>query len=42
MNTDLDKIMSLSKEELENLFSQLSVTEIEDLLNKLNEVEKND
>ena len=41
-NKNLEKILSLSKEELEKIFSQLSVEEIEDLLNKLNEVNKND
>jgi arsenate reductase-like glutaredoxin family protein len=41
-NKNLEKILSLSKEELEKIFSQLSMEEIEDLLNKLNEVSKND
>lgn len=41
-NENLKKILSLSKEELEKIFSQLSMTEIEDLLNKLDEVNKND
>ena len=41
-NNNLEKILSLSKEELEKIFSQLSMEEIEDLLNKLNEVNKND
>lgn len=41
-NKNLEKILSLSKEELEKMFSQLSVEEIEDLLKKLNEVDKND
>ena len=41
-NKNLEKILSLSKEELERIFSQLSMEEIEDLLNKLNEVNKND
>ena len=41
-NQNLEKILSLSKEELEKIFSQLSVEELEDLLNKLNEVNKND
>lgn len=40
---NLEKILSLSKEQLEKIFSQLSMEEIEDLLNKLNEVtNKND
>lgn len=39
---NLEKILSLSKEELEKIFSQLSMVEIEELLNKLNEVNKND
>ncbi len=42
VNKNLEKILSLSKEELEKIFSQLSMTEIEDLLNKLNEVSEND
>lgn len=41
-NGNLEKILSLSKEELEKIFSQLSIIEIEGLLNKLNEVNKND
>lgn len=41
-NRNLEKILSLSKEELEKIFSQLSIEEIEDLLHKLNEVNKND
>ena len=35
-------ILSLSKEEIEKIFSQLSLSELEDLLIKLNEVTKND
>lgn len=35
-NKNLEKILSLSKEELEKIFSQLSMKEIEDLLNMLN------
>ena len=42
VNKNLEKILTLSKEELEKIFSQLSMTEIEDLLNKLNEVSEND
>ncbi len=42
INKNLEKILSLSKEELEKIFSQLSIKEIEDLFNKLNEVKKND
>ncbi len=41
-NKNLEKILSLSKDELEKIFSQLSMTEIENLLKKLNEVGKND
>lgn len=41
-NKNLERIMSLSKEELEQIFSQLSLEDIEDLLNKLNEVCEND
>lgn len=42
VNSNLDKLLSLSKDELQKIFSQLSVIEIEDLLEKLNEVERND
>ncbi len=35
---NLDKITSLSNEELNNIFSQLSASEIEDLITKINEV----
>lgn len=42
INKNLEKILSLSKEELEKIFSQLSIKEIEDLFNKLNGVKKND
>lgn len=38
-NENLEKLLSLSKEELEKIFSQLSVAEIADLLDKLNEGE---
>ena len=38
-NENLEKLLSLSKEELEKIFSQLSMAEIEDLLDKLNEGE---
>ena len=41
-NKNLERILSLSKEELEKIFSQLSAQEIEDLLKKLNEVSNND
>ncbi len=41
MNQNFEKLLSLSKEELEKIFSQLSASDIEDLLEKLNEgVEK--
>ena len=39
---NINNLFSLSKEELEKIFSQLSLTEIEELLNKLNEVSEND
>ena len=39
---NLEKILSLSEEELHNIFSELSAMEIENLLDKLNEVSKND
>lgn len=38
-NENLEKLLSLSKEDLEKIFSQLSMAEIEDLLDKLNEGE---
>lgn len=41
VNNNLEKILSLSTEELKKIFSQLSISEIEDLLTKLNEVEQN-
>ena len=42
VNNGLEKLLSLTKEEFEKIFSQLSVAEIEDLLQKLNEVETDD
>lgn len=33
----IDKLLSLSKEELKEIFSELSLTEIEDLISKMNE-----
>ncbi len=39
---ELDTLLSLSKEELNRIFSQLSAVEIKDLLDKLNEVDSND
>ncbi len=42
ISKNLEKILSLSKEELRIIFSQLSMSEIEDLLDKLNEVKQND
>lgn len=42
MTEGLDKLLSLSKEELNSIFSKLSVKEIENLLNKLNEVDINE
>lgn len=33
----IDKLLSLSKEELKKIFSELSLTEIEDLISKMNE-----
>lgn len=38
----MEKILSLSNEELEKIFSQLSMEEIDDLLTKLDEVDSND
>ena len=42
MEDNLEKLLSLSKEELKNIFSQLSAREIEELLEKLDGVKKND
>lgn len=42
MSEGLNKLLSLSKEELNSIFSKLSVKEIENLLNKLNEVDINE
>ncbi len=33
----IDKLLSLSKEELEKVFSEFSLSEIEDLISKMNE-----
>lgn len=33
----IDKLLSLSKEDLEKVFSELSLSEIEDLISKMNE-----
>ncbi len=41
-NSNLDKLLALSKEELEAIFRQLSLEEIDNLLTKLNEVVKDD
>lgn len=42
MNQNLEKILSLNEKELEIIFSQLSINEIEKLFKKLNEVSKYD
>ena len=34
---NIDKLVSLTKEELESIFSELSMSEIEDLMSKLHE-----
>lgn len=41
-NTELDKLLALSHQDLEQIFSQLSLREVESLVNKLNEVSSND
>lgn len=41
-NNNLEKLSALSKEELEKIFSQLSLAEIEKLLKDLEEVDKNE
>ena len=41
-NDNLDQLLSLSKEELEELFSKLTLLEIEKIIDKLNEVIEND
>lgn len=33
----VDKLLSLSKEELEGVFKELSLSELEDLISKINE-----
>ena len=33
----IDELLSLDKEELKKIFSELSLTEIEDLISKMNE-----
>ena len=39
---DFEWILSLSEEDLKKIFSQLSLTEIEDIITRLNEVNKDD
>ena len=39
---DIEKILELSEEELANIFSQMSIKEVEDLINKMKEVKNND
>lgn len=39
---NLERVLALNDAELEQIFSQLSLLEIENLLDKLNEVEKDD
>ncbi len=34
---NVDKLLSLSKEELEEIFKELSLEELEDLISKINE-----
>ncbi len=41
-NKELNSILSLSNDELEKMFSEFSLEEIELLINKLNEVGLND
>lgn len=38
----MEKLLALSKEELTQIFSELSVSELEDLLDRLEEVRTND
>lgn len=42
ISDDLKKVLSLSESELENIFSKMSMEEIEDLLDRVNEVSIND
>ena len=42
IDNNLERILSLNQEELRQIFSQLSMEELEDLLDKLNEVNLND
>lgn len=38
----MEKLLALSKEELTQLFSELSVSELEDLLDRLEKIRTND
>ncbi len=40
--TNLDKLLALSKDEIDKIFMEFSLSEIEDLLNKLDEVISNE
>lgn len=37
MTENIDKLVSIPKEDLEKIFSELSMSEIEDLMSKLHE-----
>lgn len=39
---DFNKIMSLSQEELNDIFSQLSIDELEDLIDRMEDLEDNE
>lgn len=41
-SNEFDKIMSLSKEELDQIFQQMSLSEIADLLEGIKEATEND
>ena len=42
IDNNLEQLLSLNQEELKQIFSQLSMEELEDLIDKLNEVNGND
>ena len=42
VNDDLEKILTLSKSDIEKLLSEMTLAEIEDLFKKIDEVDKDD
>ena len=39
---DLDRVLSLTKEELTDIFNQMSISEVEDLIDAMNEVHEDE